>query len=366
MDLVNKYRPTRLSEVIGQDAAVATLRGVIKKREEINPVTMFCGPHSTGKTTLAWLLALYANCKDLTDDGEACRKCSSCRSILAAIKTGTEASAVIEKPVSDRGIDAVRAIQSEATYRTPHRYKWYILDEVHNLTKPAFDAALRLFERPPKQARFVLCTTAPHSIPNTILSRNFIFHLNPISPKVTAKKLLLPICKKEGYQVPKKLLLQCAEAVNGHPRDALNLLSQIVAAGEGGIDPEQLPRLLETSEAAAPYIAIQKFVDAVLKGNYGAALYAAQRSTSAEYFISQVVVALQQTIYRVLNADRLADPSYRLTANVSTLVKEQVTDLGRLLDIACETQHRIKQYSSDGMALLDIAAIQMVAITKAW
>lgn len=364
MDLVNKYRPTRLGQVIGQDAAVATLRGVIKAREEINPVTLFCGPHSTGKTTLAWLLALYSNCKELTEEGEACRKCSSCRSIIQAIRTGAEANSVIEKPVSNRGIDAVREIEAQAQYRSQHRYRWYILDEVHNLTKPAFDAALRLFEKPPKQTRFILCTTAPHAIPRTILSRNFIFHLKPIQPKVTAKKLLLPICKKEGYEISNKILLKCAEAVGGYPRDALNLLSQIVAAGEGGIDPDDLPRLIEASEAAAPYIAIQKFVSAVLKGNYGAALYATKKATSAEYFISQVIAELQQVIYHVLQPDKLANPDHRLNIDIKSLEKKMIPDLCSLLEIACDVQHRIKQYTVDSGALLDVATMRMVTLAK--
>jgi len=209
MDLVNKYRPTKLSQVIGQDAAVAILRGVLKRREEINPVSLFCGPYSTGKTTLAWLLALYANCKDPQAEGEACRKCESCLSILQAIRKGTDSRSVIEKPVSERGIDAIRSLESQARYRCQDRYRWFIIDEVHNLTKPAFDAALRLFEKPPAQARFILCTTAPEGDPSRRDGQETVVAGMPVR-EVQARQVNTPEAIAGGKWTPTR----CFESVD--------------------------------------------------------------------------------------------------------------------------------------------------------
>ena len=369
MNLVNKYRPTRLANVIGQDAAVATIRGVLKRREEINPVTLFCGPHSTGKTTLAWILALYSNCQDPSDEGEACRKCASCVNIIRAIKEGKNAQAVLEKPVSDRGIDAIRSLEAQARYRTPHRYWWFILDEVHNLTRPAFDAALRLFERPPAQARFILCTTAPASLPKTILSRNFIFNLKAIDPKVTARDLLWTVNEREKFELDKKTVMAIARQVNGHPRDALNLMTQYVAAAEGGATPEDQVRTLSSLAAAAPYEAIQRHCHAVINGKMNTAVYTLQYANSPEYFVGQIIVNLQQVLYRWISAEKLADPNFDAAMEVIRPPPgspEHISALGQVLRIYLDAQERVKGYLCDSQAVLESAAIEAVGVTKAW
>jgi len=369
MDLVNKYRPTKLASVIGQDAAVATIRGVLKRREEVNPVTLFCGPHSTGKTTLAWILALYANCQDPTKEGEACRKCASCENIIRAIKEGRNAQAVLEKPVSERGIDAVRSLEAQARYRTPHRYWWFILDEVHNLTRPAFDAALRLFEKPPAQARFILCTTEPASLPRTILSRNFIFNLKAIDPKVTARDLLWPVNTREKFGLDKSTVMAIARQVNGHPRDALNLMTQYVAAAEGGATPEDQERTLSSLAAAAPYEAIQRHCHAVVGGKLNTAIFMLQYAANPEYFVGQIIVNLQQVLYRWVSTDKLADPRFDAAMEVIKPPKsspERISALGQVLRIYLDAQARIKGYLCDNQAVLESAAIEAVEVTKRW
>ena len=373
MDLVKKYRPTKISQVIGQPEAVTILKGVLKKPDEINPVTLFCGPHSTGKTTLAWLLALYGNCAD-SQKGEACRKCESCLNIIKAIQNGTDGRSVIEKPVSDRGIDAIRALESQARYRCQDRYRWFIIDEVHNLTKQAFDAALRLWEKPPAQARFILCTTVPEVLPNTVRSRNFIFELNKIPPEVTAKKLLFPICKREKFDVDKDALLKIAKTVSGHPRDALNLLAQWVAALEGGATHADMPKVMPRLDAAAPYEAIEHYCKAVVHGKVGKALYVLRYTTGHEYFIGRVIETLQQILYRWVHPEHLADPraEQSIAAINPAMPKEAklklqyMIDMGQVLKICLDAQDRIKQYRCNNQAVLEAAAIEITGITAGW
>lgn len=368
MDLVNKYRPTRLSEVVGQTEAVTILRGMLKAPDDIGPVTLFCGPHSTGKTTLAWLLALYSNCKS-PKDGEACRKCSSCKNTIQAIRTGRDGRSVIEKPVSDRGIETIRRLESEARLRCSDRYRWYVIDEVHNLTKPAFDAALRLFEKPPKQARFVLCTTEAHKVPLTIRSRARIFNLKPIAPEVTARYLLYPVCQKEGFGLGKEALISIAKTVNGHPRDALNLLDQAAAALASGVTPNDLPRIMPSMEAAAPYKAIQDYVSYVLRGNAGRAIYSARAASSAEYFIGQTITLLREVLHRWIKADVMADPKWDYAIHAISPPEgnpQRLFGMARVLDLCVEAQDRIKQHRVDEAAVLEILALDIATITARW
>lgn len=373
MDLVKKYRPSKLQQVVGQEAAVAILRGVLKDPDEINPVSLFCGPHSTGKTTLAWLLALYANCSD-PQDGEACRKCASCLNIIKAIQHGTDGRSVIEKPVSERGIDAIRSLESQARYHCQDRYWWFIIDEAHTLTKAAFEAALRLWEKPPRQARFILTTTAPETIPRTILSRSVVFNLNAIDPDVTAKKLLWPVCKREKFAVEKPDLLKIAQKVNGHPRDALNLLTQWVAAQASGVSPEDQPAIMASLEAAAPYEAIRHYCKAVLHGKIGKALYVVQQATGHEYFIERVINMLQEVLYRWVHADHLADPRFDqdileidpIMPEKPEIKRQYIADMGAILQICLAAQDRIKQYRCNNKAVLEATAIEISVITAGW
>lgn len=362
MDLVNKYRPTKLSQIIGQDEAVAILRGVLKNRDELNAVTLFCGPHSTGKTTLAWMLALYANCSEPAEDGEACRKCSSCKNIIDAIKNGNNGRSVIEKPVSERGIDAVRNLESQAAYRCQDRYRWFILDEVHNLTKPAFDAALRLLEKPPKQGRFILCTTEPHLLPRTIMSRNFVFNLKKIGPKTTAKKLLLPVCKKEGLEVEKKHLLHISEQTDGHPRDALNLLSQWAAALEGGMKPADAPKVIGKLPAASTHQAIEKYVKGILTKKAGACFYALQYADSPVYFIDRTIVLLREVLYRWATNNKLADPKldYTVTEVMPKVDNPPIRELSNALDVLLDAQEKINRFLCNSKAVLDVATLKAI------
>jgi len=373
MDLVNKYRPTKLGQVIGQTEAVTILRGVLKRREDVNPVTLFCGAHSTGKTTLAWLLALYANC-EAPQDGEACRECASCLNIIEAIQNGTDGRSVIEKPVSERGIDAIRALESQSRYRCQDRYRWFIIDEVHNLTKSAFDAALRLWEKPPKQARFILCTTAPEVLPPTIRSRNFIFELQRIAPEVTAKQLLWPICKREKFDIPKDTLLKIAQKVSGHPRDALNLMTQWVAASEGGAEPADVSKVLASLDAAAPYEAIRHYCRAVIHGRVGKALYVLQYMQGHDYFIGRIIETFQQILYRWVHSDHLADPRYEgdiaefdpVVPKETKAKQRYIREMGQVLKICLDAQDRIKQYRCNNQAVLEATAIEIVGVTHDW
>jgi len=302
MDLVNKYRPTSLNQIIGQDAVVATLRGDLQRDDDLNPTTLFCGPRSTGKTTLAWILALYHNCMNRSPLGDACRECASCKSIIDAVREGrSKTIAVMEKPVTERGIGAIRDLEELARFRCEHRYRFIILDEVHNLTPQAIDGALRLFERPPGQTRFILCTTEPGRLKDTFFSRLVTYRLASIPIEDTAKRLLWSINKRENFGLDQETILSIARSTDGSPREALNLLSQVSAAKQGGMDPSQFQGLVAASEHAKPYIAVKQYCNALLAGQASNMLALAAQFDSYDYLVQQVLVTLNLAIRRIMS-----------------------------------------------------------------
>jgi DNA polymerase-3 subunit gamma/tau len=296
MDFAAKYRPTSFSQVIGQDTTTTILRGMLRKNT-IPPLLLLCGPRSAGKTTLARLLGLYANCVQLTAEDEPCGTCTSCKMMLKAIRGEGEHPDFMEKnAASDRGIDMIRALETVAHYAPRYKHRFILLDEVHALTAQAFQAGLKLFEEPPGRTRFIFCTTEPEQLPQTIASRCTVFPLDAIPP-ITVAKLLHRVAKQENQTVPKEALIQIAEATHGHPREALKVLQQAIDAGDGTFDLAKLPQILAQSDAVAPYIAVQKWMRAVLEGRYGNAMLALRKAPSMEYFAGAAIDTLRQMVH---------------------------------------------------------------------
>ena len=171
--LYRKFRPQEFEDVKGQEHIVTTLKNQIKA-DRIGHADLFCGTRGTGKTTVAKIFAKAVNCEHPVD-GSPCGECPSCR----AITEGSSMNVIEIDAASNNGVDNIRPIREEVTYRpTEGRYKVYIIDEVHMLTTAAFNALLKTLEEPPAHVIFVLCTTDPQKILETILSRcqRFDFH----------------------------------------------------------------------------------------------------------------------------------------------------------------------------------------------
>jgi len=369
MDFATKYRPTSLSQLVGQDTTAAILRATLSKGD-IGPVTLLCGPRSTGKTTIARLMGLYANCTNFdTATNEPCGTCPSCRQMLRAIHGEGEHPDFLEKnAASERGIDMIRALETVARYAPRYKWRFVLLDEVHALTPQAFQAGLKLFEEPPGRTRFIFCTTEPEQLPSTIMSRCTVFSLDAIPP-MTVAKLLHRVSKTEGQTIPKEALVQIAEAVHGHPREALKVLQQVVAAGNGTFDPAQLPKVLEQSDTLAPYVAIQKWTRAVIEGKFGNALIAVRKAPSADYFASGAIDTIRQMIHLWISKDKLADPNKMwLLKDVPFPPAEKglaaLPLWTSILEILLDTQAKVKQYHNDPVALLEVATLRIVTLTK--
>jgi DNA polymerase III subunit gamma/tau len=228
--LARQFRPQKFAEVVAQGPIVATLKNAIQMGRTAHAY-LFCGSRGTGKTSIARLFAKTLNCKSLTNEIEPCNTCSSCREI-----TTSHAIDVIEiDGASHRGIEDVRQINETIAF-TPAvgRYKIYLIDEVHMLTKEAFNALLKTLEEPPAHAKFFFCTTEPHRIPATILSRCQRFNLRRI-PIETIEKHLVHICHETSLTADPEALTLIAERAEGSLRDALSLFDQIIAFEKGTV-----------------------------------------------------------------------------------------------------------------------------------
>jgi DNA polymerase III subunit gamma/tau len=231
--LARKYRPQRFLDVIGQDPIITTLKNAIKNKR-LAHAYLFCGSRGTGKTTLARIFAKALNCLNPNDEGEPCNSCLSCKEI-----TGGHSLDVLEiDGASHRGIDDVRQINETVGYAASNGgYKIYIIDEVHMLTKEAFNALLKTLEEPPPKVMFLFATTEPHKVLPTILSRCQRFNLSRIPvEKIIAK--LKEICHDLNVNIQEEAVRLIACHAEGGLRDAESLLDQIISFHEGEISVE--------------------------------------------------------------------------------------------------------------------------------
>ena len=229
-----KYRPRRFCDVTGQDHITQTLRRQIVLGR-LSHAYLFVGTRGTGKTTCAKILSRAVNCMAL-EDGEPCNKCISC----VGIDNGSILDVLELVAASNNGVDSVRALRDEAIY-TPAAVakRVYIIDEVHMLSTPAFNALLKILEEPPEHLLFVLATTELHKVPPTIMSRCQRFSFKRISPSSIAERLLL-VAEKEGLSLSAEAAERLAALSDGSMRDGLSLLDQ--CASDPVVD---LPRVLE-------------------------------------------------------------------------------------------------------------------------
>ena len=220
--LYRKWRPQSFAEVAGQEPITRTLTNALGSGK-VAHAYLFTGPRGTGKTTTGRLLAKAVNCTD-PHDGEPCNACDSCRLFLE----GRALDLIELDAASNRGIDEIRALRDKVGFApAAARYKLYLVDEVHMLTEPAFNALLKTLEEPPPHAIFVLATTEPHKVPATIASRCQRFDFRRI-PLASIVEVLKRVCREEKVKCPDEGLELIARSATGSLRDALNLLEQLM------------------------------------------------------------------------------------------------------------------------------------------
>lgn len=255
--LYRKYRPKSFSEIVGQDHVKKVLTNALKMGR-VAHAYIFAGPRGTGKTTTARILAKSLNCES-RKDAEPCNRCQSC----LAIDEGTFMDVVELDAASNRGIDEIRRIREAAGYRPIEgKYKVYIIDEVHMLTKEAFNALLKTLEEPPEHVVFVLATTNLEKVPPTIVSRCQVLEFKNLPENLIFERLK-EVSSKERMEIEEDALRFLARRAEGGMRDALTLLEQVWKFSAGGkIALEDVEKAL----GLIPLDLVRKYVLSIIEG----------------------------------------------------------------------------------------------------
>jgi DNA polymerase-3 subunit gamma/tau len=239
--LARRYRPQNFEQIVGQEAVSRALVNALKSNR-VAHAYLFTGARGVGKTSTARILAKCLNCVH-GPTPTPCNECDICKSIAS----GEDVDVLEFDAASNRGIDEIRNIRNNVQYRPSRaRFKIYIIDEVHMLSTPAFNALLKTLEEPPAHVKFIFATTDAQKIPVTILSRCQRFDLGGINPALI-KQHLRSIVEKEGLQADDEALEMVSRRAGGSMRDAQSLLDQLLAFGGDRLTAEQVHQLLGTA-----------------------------------------------------------------------------------------------------------------------
>lgn len=232
-----KYRPQTFDEVVGQEHITQTLTNAFKK-DRVSQAYLFTGPRGVGKTTTARLVAKALNCME--SPGNLCNKCSNC----IEIADGRNMDVLEIDGASNRGIEEIRGLREAIQYAPINsKFKIFIIDEVHMLTTPAFNALLRTLEEPPVHGKFILATTDIYKVPATIISRCQRFDFNSITVNTISEQIKY-VLEKEKIEIDNDSLKIIAQKADGSMRDALSILDQVIAYSGENISIENVNKVL--------------------------------------------------------------------------------------------------------------------------
>ena len=297
--LYRKYRPKDFDSVVGQDVVVQTLKNSIKNNK-INHAYIFFGPRGVGKTSIAKIFARTVNCDK--QDGNICDECDKCIS-----SKSNECLDIIEiDAASNNGVDEIRELRDKVNLVPSElKYKVYIIDEVHMLTIQAFNALLKTLEEPPAHVIFILATTDPQKVPETIISRCQCFSFDRISSKNIVLNLE-NICKKENIEVDKETLESIAEMSNGGMRDSIGMLDKLFAYCGNKITYEdfiKVNKIVSTKE-------VDNFIELVYENN-----------------INAVIDKIDEWNSTGVNVTQLLDEDNNKLIKLSNLINENLFDI---------------------------------------
>lgn len=296
--LYRKYRPRSFAEVYGQEMIVKTIQYAFLT-ERNSHAYLLVGPRGTGKTTLARLMAKAANCQNLVAAGDVCNDCPSCK----AIDIGNFPDVIEIDAASNRGIDEIRQLRDSINFLPAEgKKKVYVIDEVHMLTKEAFNALLKTLEEPPSHAMFILATTEPHKVPVTISSRLQRFDLSLASSEQLLAKLR-QIVTAEGVEVGDEVLEMIYEHTEGSYRDAESLLGKVltIAGRDGIVEPAEVSKLLGIASSQL----VSDLTEALLRGSRVEAVRCLDLASSRGVDLLQLAKQVANNLRRALQTDDL-------------------------------------------------------------
>jgi DNA polymerase-3 subunit gamma/tau len=261
--LARKYRPGTFSEVVGQEHVTRTLKNAIRS-DRLGHAFLFSGLRGVGKTSVARILAKTLNCEGDNTQDEPCGECPSC----LEVNESRSLNVVEMDAASHTGVDDIRELRESVMYAPGEgKHKVYIIDEVHMLSKNAFNALLKTLEEPPPRVIFILATTEPHKVPVTIQSRCQRYDFRRI-PSATMAQHLMNICRSEGVEISMDSLKRIAIAAEGSLRDSQSLLDQVLSFAGEKVKDGDVTVVLGTLDRGM----LMDILDAALSGRSGDAL----------------------------------------------------------------------------------------------
>ena len=355
--LARKYRPQKFSEVIGQEHVTRTLKNAIEQGRSAHGY-IFSGHRGIGKTTVARILAMALNCRSLDHPvPEPCGVCESCTEIRA----GNAVDVIEIDAATNRGIDEIRELREAARYRPARdRFKIYILDEAHQITDAAFNALLKTLEEPPGHVVFMLATTQPEDIPQTIRSRCQHFSFRAVRFEEIFGQLR-SLVNQENIEADDDALALLSEAGDGSMRDALSILDQAIASSSGRLTSEAVRQLV----GAAPSGVLEDVMQAVARSSSEEVLRLADRLISEGqnpvHFARQLVHFLRNAVVaKVAGRDspllQISGDERARVARIAELFSEE--DLARHLQIMLRT-HGELGYRQEQRFHLELGLLKM-------
>lgn len=353
--LARRFRPQTFTEVVGQERVARTLRNAIQDGR-VAHAYLFTGARGVGKTSMARIFAKALNCPN-AKDAVPCNECEQCRSI----SVGQDVDVSEIDGASNRGIDDIRSLRANVNIKSMRsKYKVYIIDEVHMLTKEAFNALLKTLEEPPPMVKFVFCTTEPNKLPDTILSRCHRFDFGTISTEGITTRLR-QLAQAEGFEVEEAALDLVARRAAGSMRDSQSLFDQLLAFGSERITVADVHRLLGT----APDDRLISLVDCLIERRRDEALKqleaAVREGVQLEAFTDQLVSYLRDLMVTACGAFEV--PLMSVGPDSREILKQQADRWGlhtitTAMQILAEAKARMSRVAY-GRALAELALIRI-------
>jgi len=326
--LARKYRPRIFAEMVGQDHVVRALTNALDS-QRLHHAYLFTGTRGVGKTTVSRILAKSLNC--LGPDGTGgitsspCGVCQACKDIDSGrFIDYTELDAA-----SNRGIDDVQTLLEQAVYKPVQgRFKVFMIDEVHMLTTPAFNAMLKTLEEPPDYLKFVLATTDPQKVPVTVLSRCLQFNLRPMAPE-TIREHLVRVLQAEAVDVDAQAMRLLARAARGSMRDALSLTDQAIAFGGGQLTEVTVRQMLGSVDRSYVFRLLSALADGDGKSVVGIVEQLRVNGLNPASMLEELSAVLQRmaVLQAVPDMPDELDPDARDTADLAQRLPADETQL---------------------------------------
>jgi DNA polymerase III subunit gamma/tau len=298
--LARKWRPRVFEEIVGQPHVVTALANALDTKR-LHHAYLFTGTRGVGKTTLARILTKALNCETNGISSKPCGKCRACTEIDA----GRFVDLLEVDAATNTKVDEMRELLDTAQYMpVAGRFKVYIIDEVHMLSRHAFNSMLKTLEEPPEHVKFILATTDPQRLPVTILSRCLQFNLKPLSPALITGHLK-HVLTAEGIPFEEAALVQLAKAAAGSLRDSLSLLDQAIAHGGGKVAAAQVAEMLGSLGGDLVWPLLERLVD----GDGKATVEEAERIASRSVSLDTALEDLAAILHRIALAQAGAMPA---------------------------------------------------------